>query len=138
MKQMDRGDFRGAWGGIPSVSVALALMWTEARHRDCSLVEIARWMAEGPAHLAGVGDRKGRLATGFDADMVVFDPEAEWTITPADLHYRHAISPYLGERLTGKVLMTFLRGECVYKQGSFLGESRGREYTRKPFVTDQN
>jgi allantoinase len=138
MKQMERGDFRGAWGGIPSVSVALSLMWTEASNRDFSIVDIARWMAEGPAQLAGVGERKGRLATGFDADMVVFDPEAEWIVTPADLHYRHAISPYLGERLTGKVLMTFLRGECVYKQGSFLAESRGREYTRKPFVTDQN
>ena len=95
-------------------------------------------MAEGPAQLAGVGDRKGRLTAGFDADMVVFDPEAEWTVTPADLHHRHAISPYLGERLTGKVLMTFLRGECVYKQGSFLGKPRGREYTRNPFMTDQN
>jgi allantoinase len=138
MKQMERGDFRGAWGGIPSVSVALSLMWTEASRRGFSLVDIVRWLAEGPAQLAGVGDRKGRLAAGFDADMVVFDPEAEWTVTAADLHYRHAISPYLGERLTGKVLMTFLRGECIYKQGSFLGEPRGREYTHKPFVTDQN
>src|SRR5712671_3399796 len=106
MKQLERGDFRAAWGGIPSVSLALSLMWTEASRRDCSLIDIARWMAEGPAKLGGVEERKGRLATGFDADMVVFDPKAEWTVTPADLHYRHALSPYLGKRLTGKVVMT--------------------------------
>jgi len=138
MKQMEHGDFRSAWGGIPSVSLALSLMWTEASHRDCSLVDIARWMAEGPAQLAGVEGRKGRLAAGFDADMVVFDPEAEWTVTPAELHYRHALSPYLGERLTGKVVMTFLRGECVYRQGSFPGEFRGREYSHNTFSTHKN
>ena len=138
MKQMERGDFRSAWGGIPSVSLALSLMWTEASRRGFSLVDIARWMAEGPAQLAGLEERKGRLAVGFDADMVVFDPKAEWSVTPAELHYRHAISPYLGERLTGKVLMTFLRGEWVYKQGSFSCELGGREYTRKAFATHHN
>jgi allantoinase len=138
MKQLERGDFRSAWGGIPSVSLALSLMWTEASCRGFSLVDIARWMAEGPAQLAGVEERKGRLAAGFDADMVVFDSQAEWTLTPAELHYRHPLSPYLGQRLTGKVLMTFLRGECVYKQGSFPSELRGREYTRKAFATHQN
>jgi allantoinase len=138
MKQMERGDFRSAWGGIPSVSLALSLMWTEASRRGFSLVDIARWMAEGPAQLAGLEKRKGRLAGGFDADMVVFDPEAEWEVARAELHYRHAISPYLGERLKGKVLMTFLRGECVYKQGSFPGELRGREYGPKAFATHRN
>jgi len=138
MKKTERGDFRSAWGGIPSVSVALSLMWTEAARRDLALVDIARWMAEGPAKLAGLEERKGRLAAGLDADMVVFDPEAEWTVTSAELHYRHAISPYLGESLRGKVLMTFLRGECVYKEGTFPGEFRGRGYTRRTFSTHRN
>jgi allantoinase len=138
MKQMERGDFRSAWGGILSVSLALSLMWTEARRRGFSLVDIARWMAEGPAQLAGVGERKGCLAVGFDADIVVFDPEAEWAVTPAELHYRHAVSPYLGERLMGKVLMTFLRGKCVYDRGTFLDKPGGREYTRGTFSTHHN
>jgi allantoinase len=138
MKQLDRGDFRSAWGGIPSVSLALSLMWTEASRRNFSLIDIARWMAEGPAKLAGLEERKGRLAVGLDADMVVFDPEAEWAVTRNDLHYRHAISPYIGECLRGNVLMTFLRGECVYKHGSFPSERRGREYTRKAFATHHN
>jgi allantoinase len=138
MKQMERGDFRSAWGGIPSVSLALSLMWTEASRRGFSLVDIARWMAESPAQLAGLEEQKGRLSMGFDADMVVFDPEAEWTVTPMELHYGHAISPYLGECLRGKVVMTFLRGECVYKRGDFPGELRGRECTRKAFARHHN
>jgi len=88
-------------GGIPSVSLP-SLDVTEASRRGFSLVDIVRWMAEGPAHWLVLEERKGRLAAGFDADMVVFDPEAEWEVTRAELHYRHAISPYLGERLTGK------------------------------------
>jgi allantoinase len=138
MKQIERGDFRAAWGGIPSVSLALSLMWTEGSRRGFSLIDIARWMAEGPAQLAGLQDRKGRLAVGCDADMVVFNAEAEWTVAPADLHYRHAISPYLGERLKGKVVMTFLRGECVYNQGSFPGALRGRECAHKIVGTHHN
>src|SRR3984893_3977042 len=133
MKQTERGDFRSAWGGIPSASLALSLMWTQASRRDFSLVDIARWMAESPAELAGVVKRKGCLGAGLDADMVVFAPEAEWVVTPTELHYRHATSPYLGERLTGKVLMTFLRGKCVYNRGSFPDKPRGREYIRETF-----
>jgi allantoinase len=138
LKQTESGDFRSAWGGIPSVSLALSLMWTEASRRDFSLVDIARWMAERPAQLAALAEQKGRLAVGSDADIVVFDPEAEWAVTPADLHHRHAISPYLGERLRGRVSMTFLRGECVYKQGSFPCKPAGREYTRKTLATHHN
>jgi allantoinase len=138
MKQMERGDFRAAWGGIPSVSLALSLMWTQGSRRGFSLIDVVHWMAEGPANLAGLQDRKGRLAVGFDADMVVFDAEVDWTVTVADLHYRHAISPYLGERLKGKVAMTFLRGECVYNRGSFPGALRGRECAHKTVETHHN
>jgi allantoinase len=138
MKRMESGDFRAAWGGIPSVSLAVSLLWTEASRRDFSLVDIARWMAEGPAKLAGLAERKGRLAVGLDADMVVFDADAEWIVTPDELHYRHALSPYMGKRLRGKVLMTFLRGECVYKRRSFPGEPRGRECTRGALARHQN
>jgi allantoinase len=131
MKHMERGDFRAAWGGIASLSLALAVMWTDAQRRGFSLADIAHWMAEGPARLAGLNRTKGRLARGYDADFVVFDPEAEWTVTPGDLHFRHPISPYLGECLTGKVAMTYLRGECVYEHRNFPGAPRGCEYARQ-------
>jgi allantoinase len=129
LKKMDRGDFRRAWGGISSVSLALPAMWTQAIRRGFRIQDVVRWMAEGPAQLAGCAKTKGRLAKGFDADFVVFDPNAEWTVTEANLHFRHPLSPYLGQRLKGKVQSTFLRGTCVYKDGTFPAEPRGHELT---------
>jgi allantoinase len=97
MKRLVEGNFRTAWGGIASLSVALPVMYTEASHRGFSLIDIARWMSEAPAKLAGCHSHKGRLAPGFDADFVVFDPEREFVVSEDRLYYRHPVSPYLGE-----------------------------------------
>jgi allantoinase len=128
MKRLDEGNFRTAWGGISSLSVALPVMWTEASRRGFSLPDIARWMAERPARLAGAHMHKGQIASGFDADFVVFDPEAEFVVTEERLHYRHPLSPYMGERLRGLVKATYLRGEPVFVEGKFPGGPAGREF----------
>jgi allantoinase len=86
-------------------------------------------MAQKPAELAGIGSRKGRIAPGYDADFVIFDPAVNVEVGPLDLHFRHPVSPYLGERLTGKVKMTFVRGRCVFDEGNFVASCRGRECT---------
>jgi allantoinase len=127
MKRLEEGNFRAAWGGIASLSVALAVVWTEAERRGFGLKEVARWMAEGPAKLAGCGARKGRIAPGCDADLVVFDPEGEFEVAEERLHHRHAVSPYLGEKLRGVVKATYLRGVAVFEEGRFPGEVAGRE-----------
>jgi allantoinase len=102
-------------------------MWTEASERGFTPSNIAQWMGQAPAELAGFGARKGRIAAGYDADMVVFDPEAEFVVTEERLYYRHAVSPYLGEKLRGIVKATYLRGKAVFAEGKFLGEPVGRE-----------
>jgi allantoinase len=130
MKRLSERSFRTAWGGIASLSLALPVMWTEASRRGFTLVDIARWMAEGPARLAGCDSRKGRIAKNFDADFMVFEPEAEFIATKEHLHYRHRVSPYLGEKLRGVVKVTYLRGNCVFADGQFLGEPAGRELRR--------
>ena len=68
-------------------------------------------MSAAPAALAGFCHRAGSLEPGREANFVVFDPEAEFIVTPDKLHYRHAISPYMGETLNGVVKATYLRGE---------------------------
>ena len=128
MKRLSERSFRTAWGGIASLSLALPVMWTEARSRGFTLADIARWMAEGPARLAGCASHKGRVAKGFDADFVVFDPEAEFVASEENLFHRHRVSPYLGEKLRGVVKATYLRGDCVFSDGEFPGDPKGREF----------
>ena len=128
MKRLDEGNFKTAWGGISSLSVALPVMWTEARKRGFTMLDIAHWMAEAPAGLAGCQMCKGRIAPGFDADFVVFDSEAEFAVTEERLHYRYPLSPYMGETLRGVVKATYLRGKPVFLEGQFLGALAGREF----------
>lgn len=127
MKRLSERNFRTAWGGIASLSLALPVMWTEASARGFTLADITRWMAESPARLAGCPSRKGRLAKGFDADFVVFEPEAEFIASAEHLHYRHRVSPYLGETLRGRVKATYLRGNCIFADGQFPGVPGGNE-----------
>jgi allantoinase len=127
MKRLDEGRFDLAWGGIASLSLALPVVWTNASRRGFGIEEIARWMSSAPAALAGLSARVGSLDAGREANFVVFDPEAEFTVTADKLHYRHAVSPYMGETLKGVVAATYLRGEPVFRDGSFAGEPRGRE-----------
>ena len=128
MKRLQKGNFRTAWGGIGSLSVALPLMWTEASKRGFTLADVAHWMSSGPSRLAGCDTRKGRIAPGYDADFVIFEPEREFVVTEDRLHYRHTVSPYLGETLHGVVKATYLRGNPVFSEGAFPGQPAGREW----------
>jgi allantoinase len=112
LKQLDRGDFGAAWGGIASLQLSLPAVWTAARARGHRLADLARWMAEGPATLAGLAG-KGRIAPGADADLCVFAPEETFVVDPARLHHRHPVTPYAGRRLAGVVRSTWLRGHEV-------------------------
>lgn len=125
LKRPDEGDFEAAWGGISSVQLALSAVWTRANALGFGLADIVRWMCGGPARLAGLASRKGRIAPGFDADLVVFDPESEFTVDPSMILHRHALTPYLGSRLKGRVRATYLRGEIAAENGSPCGPKRG-------------
>ncbi|MGB6975659.1 MAG: amidohydrolase family protein, partial [Terracidiphilus sp.] len=135
MKKREEGLFDVAWGGIASLGLALPVMSTAMRRRGLGPEQTAEllaiWTAAAPARLAGMSGHKGALEPGMDADFVVLDPDAEWTVTEADLHFRHKLSPYIGARLQGRVMETWLRGECVFADGQFAGEPRGREVVRR-------
>jgi allantoinase len=108
------GGFMDAWGGIASLSLGLPSVWTEASRRGASLEQLARWLAAGPARFAGVADRKGALVAGAHADFAVWDPDATFEVTRAELRFRHPISPYLGQTLRGVVRETWSRGRRIF------------------------
>jgi allantoinase len=130
------GDFARAWGGIASLELSLAATFTGLKSQLSTLkVEsselslpclLARWMSAAPAALAGLGDRKGRIAEGLDADFAVWDPEARFVVEPEQLQQRHKLTPYAGRVLSGTVLTTFVRGERVWDRNRLARAYGGR------------
>jgi allantoinase len=121
LKARSGGDFMAAWGGISSVQFSLAAVWTEGSARGLTLDGVSRLMSFEPSRLAGLAERKGRLAPGFDADLVVFDPDATFSVESGSVLHRHPLTPYLGMSLRGVVLETYVRGHKVYDHGTFAG-----------------
>jgi allantoinase len=130
LKHIDSGDLEKAWGGISSLQFGLSLIWTEANHRGYSIAEVVDWMATRPAQFAGLGQRKGKIAPGYDADLVVFDDDSEYLITADIIKYRHKITPYEGKTVRGKVDRTYLRGTLVYEDGELQGKPLGQPLLR--------
>ena len=116
--------------GIASLQLMLPAIWTEARKRGFTADDLARWTAGGPARVAGLGRRKGSIAPGADADLVVVDPEATFVVDPNHLFHRHPATPYEGRTLSGVVEMTILRGRVVFESGRFHGEPCGMPILR--------
>ena len=130
LKRRDDGDFARAWGGIASLQFGLSIVWTEARRRGISIEAVSRLMSAGPASIAGIAGRKGAIAAGYDADVIVFDPDAQFRVTPEIIEHRHAVTPYAGELLSGVVKATYLRGMKVWQDGKAIGPARG-EWIRR-------
>ncbi|HVF51490.1 MAG TPA: allantoinase AllB [Pyrinomonadaceae bacterium] len=122
LKEREAGDFLKAWGGISSLQLRLSVMWTQMRRRGHTLNQLSSWLARAPAGLAGLDARKGTLAAGFDADIVIWNTEETFRVEPARIEHRHKLTPYAGQVLQGVVEATYLRGCKIYERGQF-GES---------------
>ncbi len=132
LKHQDTGDFAAAWSGVASLQFSLPAVWTEARLRGHDLLDVTRWMSGGPARLTGLGGRKGRIAPGYDADLVVWDPEAEFSVEASNILHKHTVCPYVDRKLRGRVRQTFVRGRLVFDDGEFPGAPGGRYLPRGP------
>ncbi|HEV8426819.1 MAG TPA: allantoinase AllB [Pyrinomonadaceae bacterium] len=131
MKLRESGDFMKAWGGIASLQLRLPVVWTEARPRGFSLEDVTRWLCANPARQVSLAPQKGTIAVGSDADLVIWNPDQQFTVAAATLQHRHKISPYEGEVLNGVVQKTFLRGRKIYDVGRFTGGPSGQMVLRK-------
>ncbi|WP_253705640.1 allantoinase AllB [Cellulosimicrobium sp. 72-3] len=112
LKELDTGDFGTAWGGVSSLQLGLAIVWTEARTRGVPFARVVEWMSARPAAVAGLR-RKGSIALGFDADLAVVEPDTAFVVDPKALHHKNPITPYADRALSGAVVATYLRGEEI-------------------------
>jgi allantoinase len=125
LKRMQEGDIARAWGGIASLQFGLPIVWTEAKRRGIAFETIVALMTTGPATLAGLGHRKGKLAAGYDADIIAIDRDAQFVVQTENVQHRHKVTPYAGEALTGVVRATYVRGHKVWEDGRHLGNAIG-------------
>lgn len=118
MKDTD-GDFTAAWGGISSLQLSLPAVWTGAQARGGTIESVADWMCIRTARLAGLAAKKGQIAAGYDADIVIWDPDSLFVVDPRELEHRHPLTPYAGMELLGKVEATYVGGRRVFADGLF-------------------
>lgn len=131
LKKIESGNLKEAWGGIASIQFSLPVVWTAAKKRGFSIDEIAKLMSENVAKFIGFEKTKGQIKKGYDADIVVWDPEQTFTVKASDIHYRHKISPYVGEELKGVVKQTYVGGKKVFENGIFLSLPQGKILFKK-------
>jgi dihydropyrimidinase len=133
-KSVGRDDFTLIPHGIPALETELPSLWTAGvvggKVTANRLVEA---MATAPARLHGIYPRKGTIAVGSDADLVLFDPNREETIAEARLHSRTGYEPCEGMRCRGWPTLTLSRGEVIARDGELVGApGRGRLLRRQP------
>ena len=126
LKKLESGDFLSAWGGIASLQLGLSVLWTLASSRGHSIEKLFQWNALHPARLAGLADRKGQLARGFDADVVIWNETESFEVKPEDIRHRHRLTPYAGQHLKGVVKQTIVGGAVAYDSSKGLSRPTGR------------
>ena len=89
MKLREQGDFMNAWGGISSLQLRLPIMWTNASARGCTFEDLTKWLCREPALQVGLHNLKGAIRGGYDADIVIWNPDREFRVEPSLLHHRH-------------------------------------------------
>ncbi|XP_053355131.1 allantoinase, mitochondrial isoform X1 [Clarias gariepinus] len=126
LKCLDIGDFTQAWGGISSLQFGLPLFWTSARKRGFGFPDVVKLLCKEPARLCRLDNQKGSLMPGHDADLVIWDPEKEFTVKKNIIHHKNKLTPYLGLTLCGEVKATIVQGKLVYFNGSFSPQPLGQ------------
>jgi allantoinase len=125
MKLAFEQDYFAIWGGIAGAQSMLELMFDEGfLTRGLPLPLLSRMLSEAPAKRFGLLPRKGRLAVGYDADIVLIDPNAPYVLQSEHLLYRHPQSVYTGREFRCRVTMTLNRGKIVYELGHGVGDTR--------------
>ena len=126
------GDFSQIPGGVPSVEIRFPAVYSAGvRSGRMTLNQWVDACCTTPARLAGLHS-KGQILPGYDADLVIFDPEREVTISPDFLHENVDWTPYEGMTVTGWPVTTISRGDVIVEDGEFLGQrGRGRFYRRR-------
>ncbi len=133
LKLMKEGNFEKAWGGIAGLQFSLPAFWTAAKERGIGIDKLSELMSRRTAEFLGLGNKKGKLEKGFDADIVVFDPDKKFTVEDKNIFHRHKTTPYSGRDLFGVTEIVFLRGMKVFDKGKIVSAAAGEIVLKNKF-----
>jgi dihydropyrimidinase len=127
-----RDDFTQIPSGLPGVETRLPLLYhVGVRQGRLSLNRLVDVGSTAPARLFGLYPRKGSLAVGADADLVLFDPDAERTLSAATLHQRTDECPFEGWTVRGYPSTVLSRGQVLMRNGAFVGEPGAGQFVAR-------
>jgi len=134
-KVLGKDDFSRIPNGAPGIETRVPLLYSEGVGKGrLTLGQFVSACSTQPALLHGLYPRKGTIAVGSDADLVIFDPDKQVTLSYQDLHQRVDYCPFEGMQVTGYPRSVILRGTVIVQDGEFVGEGRrGRFITGRPF-----
>lgn len=133
-KEKGRDNIWKAWGGVSGIQNIVHVLLTEGVHkRGLSLNRMSDMLSANPARRFGIYGKKGVIAPGADADLMIIDMDRKWTFSESDIYTKSKSSPYLGADFTGKVIRTIVRGRTVFDgtvissdgYGKYAGRERG-------------
>lgn len=131
-KELGRDDFTRIPNGAPGIEHRLSLIYDAGVATDrITLQQFVQITAAGPARLFGLYPRKGSLAPGADADLVLFDPRSHFTIRAAEHHMRVDYNPYEGRVVRGVPRVVLCRGQVVARDGRFVGKAGAGRFQRR-------
>jgi dihydropyrimidinase len=137
-KALGKDDFSRIPNGAPGIETRMMLLWDGGvRAQRISAQRFVELTAAQPARLFGLWPRKGTIAVGSDADLVLWDPQRELRLSAGSLHMRVDYSPYEGRLVHGGPAAVVSRGEVVVERGEWKGRpGRGRFLKRRPAPAD--
>lgn len=131
IKELESGDFSKAWGGIAGLQFSLPVIWTKAKEKGFSVEDISGLMSSNVSDFLKLNQSKGKIEVGYDADLVIWNPEEEFIVKEGNILHRHKTTPYLNQTLKGVVKQTYVQGELVYDKGEFKKLNKGNIILKK-------
>jgi dihydroorotase (multifunctional complex type) len=125
LEQKADGDIWNVHFGLPGLDSTMAILLDAAARGHLSYEDVTRVYSEAPAKTYGLWPRKGRLAPGSDADVILVDPQAQRTLSNASVISKAGWTPFDGRKVSGEVVQTYLRGNLIAESGKPLGERTG-------------
>ncbi|MBU3715215.1 MAG: amidohydrolase family protein [Ferruginibacter sp.] len=125
LKEIESGNLMKAWGGIAGIQYLLPASWTALKEL-MSLEEFIPLLTSRPASFIQSDHKKGKIAVGYDADLVCWNPDKKFTATIDSVQFRHKISPYVNKEFFGEIEQTIVNGDTVFLKNEFIHFKKGK------------